>query len=736
MPFDGDARWQIDITAADRTAAAFSSVDRRIKGLEAGVASMGRTMAAGVAQTVAFGRGLQQLAVGYGVIAAGQRALQVAFKAGDLGEQADQLGVTTDQLQAYRLMAAQAGVSAEQLDAALLKLTRAMGTANEGNDEMIARFDKLGIKLLDSDKRLRPVADILPELARGMLQVSSDTERSALMADLFGKSGARLKTMLEEWAKGNDRLVSSAKAQNAIVGKEAIEAWDRLGDQLLVANQRWETLVATLGKPVALAGLHAINVQLSLINSTIYGIQKGWDYIAGGPSLETLQSRARDEQAGIDAIRSRGGDPEMVEAQIGRRQRALDELNRQIAEKGATAGGALVTLPPVTVTAGASNPVGKAAGAAGAKLEERLRDLQTERAALEKALAAFDVRGTETVDEVDRRLDTQIKLDKKIADVLKDVPPNSVLAQQLTQEATVVSQLNTRLDERKRLLTEGEGVTQRYGDGSREAARMVEQLNKMLAAGAIDAGTHERALRATTLAAEDQARAYRAAAGGADAFIAGISQRMADFERANSTFELGKRLVDDVSEAFTNLATGAEVDFGKIALSWANMLVQMELKAAASNIWNAITGKGPTNQGLIGSLLGGGSSGGSWLTGDTGGGSSGGGVFSNILSGIGSIFGFADGGRPPIGRPSIVGENGWEMFVPDRPGTIYNQDQLAGMGGNTTVVVNQTVHIGEFVTSTEYRKGLTAVKKAAEDGAYARVIDDRRRGGAVKKVFG
>ena len=75
MPFDGDARWQIDITAADRTAAAFSSVDRRIKGLEAGVASMGRTMAAGVAQTVAFGRGLQQLAVGYGVIAAGQETL-------------------------------------------------------------------------------------------------------------------------------------------------------------------------------------------------------------------------------------------------------------------------------------------------------------------------------------------------------------------------------------------------------------------------------------------------------------------------------------------------------------------------------------------------------------------------------------------------------------------------------------------------------------------------------------
>lgn len=31
---------------------------------------------------------------------------------------------------------------------------------------------------------------------------------------------------------------------------------------------------------------------------------------------------------------------------------------------------------------------------------------------------------------------------------------------------------------------------------------------------------------------------------------------------------------------------------------------------------------------------------------------------------------FAEGGRPPVGRPSIVGEEGPELFVPDRPGRI------------------------------------------------------------------
>ena len=50
-----------------------------------------------------------------------------------------------------------------------------------------------------------------------------------------------------------------------------------------------------------------------------------------------------------------------------------------------------------------------------------------------------------------------------------------------------------------------------------------------------------------------------------------------------------------------------------------------------------------------------------------------------------SFLKFADGGRPPVGRPSIVGERGPELFVPDRGGTIVPNHAL---GGATNVVVN------------------------------------------------
>lgn len=55
-------------------------------------------------------------------------------------------------------------------------------------------------------------------------------------------------------------------------------------------------------------------------------------------------------------------------------------------------------------------------------------------------------------------------------------------------------------------------------------------------------------------------------------------------------------------------------------------------------------------------------------------------------SGLLGLLPFANGGRPPVGKPSIVGERGPELFVPRSSGTIIPNHQLGG--GSTNVVVN------------------------------------------------
>lgn len=76
------------------------------------------------------------------------------------------------------------------------------------------------------------------------------------------------------------------------------------------------------------------------------------------------------------------------------------------------------------------------------------------------------------------------------------------------------------------------------------------------------------------------------------------------------------------------------------------------------------------------------------------------GVVSGVIS---KIPGFAAGGRPPIGMPSIVGEHGPELFVPDRPGTIIPNAQTTAMAkrslneaaaaGGSTTVINQYIQV-------------------------------------------
>jgi len=63
---------------------------------------------------------------------------------------------------------------------------------------------------------------------------------------------------------------------------------------------------------------------------------------------------------------------------------------------------------------------------------------------------------------------------------------------------------------------------------------------------------------------------------------------------------------------------------------------------------------------------------------------------SSMAIGLGTIVvskaagAFAEGGRPPVGRASIVGERGPELFVPDSSGIIIPNNRL-GMGNQTSI---------------------------------------------------
>jgi len=108
-------------------------------------------------------------------------------------------------------------------------------------------------------------------------------------------------------------------------------------------------------------------------------------------------------------------------------------------------------------------------------------------------------------------------------------------------------------------------------------------------------------------------------------------------------------------------------------------------------------------------------------------------AFSGIGSGIGGVakdfFGgfFADGGRPPLNKISVVGERGPELFIPDAPGTIIPN----GFGGSSNQIsVSVSVDATGSNVQGNNEKGNDLGRQIA--GAVRSVlISEKRQGGLL-----
>ena len=104
----------------------------------------------------------------------------------------------------------------------------------------------------------------------------------------------------------------------------------------------------------------------------------------------------------------------------------------------------------------------------------------------------------------------------------------------------------------------------------------------------------------------------------------------------------------------------------------------------------------------------------------------------NALKGFSftSFLGFADGGRPPVGRPSIVGERGPELFVPDRAGTIIPNGAAVMSAGTTNVIVN----VDASGTNVQGNEGSSRQLGALVGAAVqSEIIKQQRPGGLLSR---
>ena len=95
---------------------------------------------------------------------------------------------------------------------------------------------------------------------------------------------------------------------------------------------------------------------------------------------------------------------------------------------------------------------------------------------------------------------------------------------------------------------------------------------------------------------------------------------------------------------------------------------------------------------------------------------------------IGGLFGFADGGTPPVGRPSIVGERGPELFVPRSAGTIVPNEKIGG----SNITNNISINVDATNSNVQSDEDGQQFGQALASAIQAEIVKQKRSGGLLR----
>lgn len=201
----------------------------RAKGAVSAVGKVG----VGVAKGVGF------VAAGAGAAAVGvfKLAESVSNLGDDVAKTARSLGLSADALQEFRYIGERSGVSVEEMDVALKKLTVNVGDATADVAESLAALGitAAAMQKAGPDQALNLVAD-------GMAKIKDPAKRAAIAVDLFGKNGVKMVNVLSEGRTGMAALADEAHRVGYVMDGPTLDASEKLNDMILNMRTSFKAL--------------------------------------------------------------------------------------------------------------------------------------------------------------------------------------------------------------------------------------------------------------------------------------------------------------------------------------------------------------------------------------------------------------------------------------------------------------------------------------------------------------
>jgi len=716
------ARLQSDLGKANQQLERFGAqAGNALKGIAAGFAAIGvADFAAGQVEKL---RGLLDVADG-------------------MNKLSQRTGIATEQLSAYRYAATVARVDQEALTQSIQKLAGRMAEAAGGSEEVQATFAALGVNVTDANGKLRKTEDVLQDVADRFAGFNDGAAKVAISKKLFEEAGERLIPLLNnlrelskegakvgavfsgDLARKAEQLNEGLARLSAVSEKAKVALLGDLVDPLIKLLDTYNRL-KEVGFFEFLFG-RGRDVSVTEFNNPVESLIEAQEKLAG------LQRQLKAERFGDrdDTLAKIGRfinaeDIALVESGVERQKRKVELLRAEVEKIFSTEAEAANQLP---ARAKVDAPVVKKTDAKKAEAtdaEKRLKQLQDQ-------LSKTNAEGSAVVEVLNEINSGALKLDPGkeasqrgalvgLAVQLDNIRERAKAEKEL-EESTArrgaaladaiqsVREYVEELDRETRLLGESEEVRQTevqmlaLEKAGLEAGSQAWLAYRQQVSDAIATNAGAKIFKETRTEAEKTATELERLRGLLDR---GVLDADAFARRAGELLKVARTTADETSEFFVQAARSIQAslsdgvlailegrisDLGKM---WKTVLNRMIADAASANLAKALFGNfDKTGQigGLVGQAFG---------------------LIGTQLDPNGlyytptgsetaalSAAGFAEGGRPPLGRASWIGENGPELWVPDTAGTVIPVSDLqgGGQGGGGPVVVQNitTPDAGSF----------------------------------------
>lgn len=142
------------------------------------------------------------------------------------------VGVDTETLSAYGYAATQTGTDIEVMAKGFKVLAKNAADAINPTNEYAKVFKALGIEVTDAEGKLRPLNELIPEIADRFKIMEDGTTKAALAQSLFGRAGLEMTEFLNQGSQGLGDFADKAADLGIIIDSETATAADNFNDTL------------------------------------------------------------------------------------------------------------------------------------------------------------------------------------------------------------------------------------------------------------------------------------------------------------------------------------------------------------------------------------------------------------------------------------------------------------------------------------------------------------------------